>query len=111
VPDRVDFFDAWSAFEVAVTVRKYLPCVPSLRNISGRRVVDAYQEGLSPMSHELTAARPVNFRCPTCGTPAKNEVPAKFECMNCGQTIQVTVATGRVKGPIVWLAGDSRSPD
>jgi hypothetical protein len=27
------FFDAWSAFEVAVTVRKYLPCVPSLRNI------------------------------------------------------------------------------
>ena len=63
------------------------------------------------MSHELTAACPVNFRCPTCGTPAKNEVPAKFECMNCGQTIQATVATGRVKGPIVWLAGDSRSPD
>ena len=49
--------------------------------------------------------------CPTCQTPVNIEVSANhrlqaFECLQCGQIHQVTAATDRVKGPIVWLAGD-----
>lgn len=51
------------------------------------------------------------IRCPICQTAARIEVPAEFECLKCGQINQVRVATDHVKGPIVWLAGDSRSPD
>jgi transcription elongation factor Elf1 len=62
------------------------------------------------MSHEQTATGLVNLRCPICGTSAKIEIPPKFECLNCGRTNEVTVATDRVTGPIVWLAGDSKLP-
>ena len=49
--------------------------------------------------------------CPICRMPTRIEAPAKFECLNCQRTIQVTVATDRVKGPIVWLAGNSSLSD
>jgi Zn ribbon nucleic-acid-binding protein len=58
------------------------------------------------MAHVPT--RPVEcVRCPICQTATRIEIPADsnlqaFECLKCGQ---VTVATDRVKGPIVWLAG------
>lgn len=59
------------------------------------------------MTREPTAHVPVEFiRCPICKTPVRIEVPAKFECLKCGQINQVTVTTDRVTGPIVWLAGN-----
>ena len=42
-------------------------------------------------------------RCPICQTPTRNEIPTKCEG-------HLTVTTDRVKGPIVWLAGDSKLP-
>jgi predicted RNA-binding Zn-ribbon protein involved in translation (DUF1610 family) len=61
------------------------------------------------MSQEPTAVHPVkSLRCVMCGNSAKIEVASKFECSNCGQVNQIGVAIDRVKGPIVWLAGDSK---
>jgi hypothetical protein len=51
------------------------------------------------------------IRCPICKTRPSIEFPAKFECLKCAQINQVTVRTDRMKGPIVWLAGDLRSQD
>ena len=64
------------------------------------------------MSQEPSPSWPAEgLRCVLCGTLAKIEVPSKFECPNCGQINQIGVAIDRVKGPIVWLAGDSGRSD
>jgi hypothetical protein len=58
------------------------------------------------MSHKPTATAIVEcIRCLKCRRPMKIEILARFECSKCGQVNQVTVATDRVTGPIVWLAG------
>jgi len=59
------------------------------------------------MSHEPTATALVEcIRCPVCQTPVRLEVPAQFECLKCGQINRIALATDRVTGPIVWLAGN-----
>lgn len=79
-----------------------------------RRVVssyDTYHRDLPWMSQEPTARPVKSLRCVMCGSSAQIEVPSKFECSNCGRVNQIGVAADRVKGPIVWLAGDSKTLD
>ena len=64
------------------------------------------------MPDKPTAPYPIeSLRCELCGRGAKIDVPSQFACSNCGQVNQIGILTERLKGPIVWLAGDPKPSD